>query len=248
VPDLDLELALASCGRDLAFPTTPDLVSAVARRLPARRQRRSRRRVLVLAFAIVLATAGIAAAVGASLHGLGIAFVDKLPAQTPGKGLDLGLPVKADEARSLAGFDLVLPGPPLGLPDAWFVDSAGGARVVTLVWRHRAGLPPQRKGVSVLVTETPGAIDPGLAKQLLAHKTQVQFMNVDGEQGIWISGAQHTLSYRSGTGSLRILKVRLVGNVLVWDRGDVLLRIEGARTLAGALRLASSFRKTKGTP
>jgi hypothetical protein len=242
VPDFDLELALASCGRDIAFPPTPDLVSAVASRLPARRRPRLRRRTLVLAFAIVLATAGIAAAVGAGLHGLGIAFVDKLPAQTPGKGLDLGLRVKEKEARSLAGFELVLPGAPLGMPDAWYVDNVGSGRVVTLVWRHRAGLPPERKGVSVLVTETSGTIDPRFAKQLLAGKTQVDFMTVNGQQGIWISGAPHTLSYRSGSGAERTLKVRLVGNALVWDHGNVLLRIEGARTLPGALRLATSFK------
>jgi hypothetical protein len=240
VPDLDL--ALAGLGRELAFPPTPDLASSVARRLEAvQRPRRSRRRALVLAFAIVLASAGVAAAVDAGLHGLGIAFVDKLPAQTPGKGLDLGLRVQADEARSLAGFDLVLPGPPLGMPDAWYVDNVGSGRVVTLVWRHHAGLPPARKGVSVLVTETSGTIDPAFAKRLLARKTQVQFLDVDGQQGIWISGASHTLSYRSGSGAERTLKVRLVGNALVWDHGDVLLRIEGARTLAGALRLARSF-------
>jgi hypothetical protein len=114
---------------------------------------------------------------------------------------------------------------------------------VSLVWHHRSGLPPERKGVSVLVTETRGALDPGLAKQLVAHGTRVRFMEVDGGQGIWISGDSHALSYRSGSGALRTLKVRIVGNVLVWNRGDVLLRIEGARTLAGALRLATSFQK-----
>ena len=92
MPDLDRELALAGCGRELSFPPTPDLVSAVARRLPsAGRQRRSRRRVLVLAFAIVLATAGIAAGVTAGLHGLGLVFVDRLPPVTPGKRLAPGV-------------------------------------------------------------------------------------------------------------------------------------------------------------
>jgi hypothetical protein len=246
VPDLDLELALAACGRELAFPATPELMGAVARRLEGvRRPGRSRGRMLVLAFALLLATAGVAAAVGAGLHGLGIAFVGKLP--TPGKGLDLGLQVKQDEARSLAGFEVVLPGAPLGAPDAWFVDSAGNGRVVTLTWRHRPGLPAARNGVSVLATETAGALDPALSKQLLAHQTRVQFLTVDGGQGLWISGAPHTLSYRTAAGAIGTQKVRLVGNVLVWNRGDVLIRIEGAHTLAGARRLALSFDHVHGT-
>jgi hypothetical protein len=248
VPDLDLELALAGCGRELSFPPTPDLVSVVARRLPgAGRQRRSRRRVLVLAFAIVLATAGIAAGVTAGLHGLGLVFVNRLPPVTPGKGLALGLKVKDTEARKLAGFTLVAPGPPLGKPDAWFVDDVQGAgRVVALVWGHHTGLPPVRHGVSVIVTESPGALDPGFLKKVLIQGTNVQNVKVGASDGIWISGPLHVLSYRSGTGAFATQRLRLVGNVLAWNRGPLLIRLEGARSLDEAQRLAASFKHGTG--
>jgi hypothetical protein len=243
VRDLDLELALAGCGRELSFPPTPDLVSAVARRLPlAVRRHRSRRRVLVLAFAILLATAGIAAGVTAGLRGLGVVFVDRLPPVPPGKGLSLGLQVKAAEARKLARFRLVMPGPPLGKPDALFVgDIGGGERSVALVWGHHPGLPPLRHGVSVIVTESAGSVNEGFLKKVLVQGTTLQNVKVGASDGLWIDGPMHLLTYLSGTGQFATQQLRLVGNVLAWNRGNLLLRIEGARTLAEAQRLAASF-------
>jgi hypothetical protein len=243
VPDLDLELALAGCGRELSFPPTPDLVSAVARRLEAvQRPRRTRRRMLVLAFAILLATAGIAAGVTASLHGLGLVFVDRIPPVKPGKGLDLGLRVRSDEARRLAGFRIVMPGPPLGTPDAWFVQNIQEERAVTLVWGADKDLPPIRHGVSVLATETPGSVEPAFASKFLGPGTHAASVTVNGAPGLWITGAPHVLAWNDG-GVFQQQKLRLVGNVLLWNRGALLLRIEGARTLAEALRLARSFGK-----
>jgi hypothetical protein len=247
VPDLDLELALAGCGRELSFPPTPDLVSAVARRLPQTvRRHRSRRRVLVLAFAILLATAGIAAGVTAGLHGLGLVFVNKLPPATPGKGLQLGLQVKPSEARRLASFRLVMPGPPLGKPDAWFVEDIGKDRAVALVWAHHNALPPERRGVSILVTETPGTTDPGILRKAIGPNSKVTAVRVNGVKGLWISGAPHALSYIAGSGAFQFQKVRLVGDVLVWNRGTLLIRLEGARSLDEAQRLATSFKHGTG--
>ena len=42
--------------------------------------------MLVLAFAILLATAGVAAGVTAGLHGLGVVFVERVPPVAPGTG------------------------------------------------------------------------------------------------------------------------------------------------------------------
>ena len=241
MPDLDLELALAACGRELAFPPTPDLVTAVARRLEAvAAPRRTRRRMLVLAFAIVLATAGIAAGVTASLHGLGLVFVDKIPPVTPGRGFDLGLRVKQDEARRLAGFRVITPGRPLGQPDAWFAQTVEETRVITLVWGARTDLPPPRRGVSVLATETPGSVDPGYITKFIGPDAKPTSIRVNGAPGLWITGAPHAISW-SSRGTFAHQNIRLVGNVIIWNQGPLLLRIEGARTLAEARRLASSF-------
>jgi hypothetical protein len=241
VPDLDLELALAGCGRELSFPPTPDLVSSVSRRLEAvRRPQRTRRRLLVLAFAILLATAGIAAGVTASLHGLGVVFVDKIPPVTPGKSLDLGLRVKKDEATRLVGFKIIMPGKPLGAPDAWFVQNVQATRAVTLVWGAHRNLPPIRRGVSILATETPGSVEPHFLTKMIGPDAHVQSLQINGAPALWISGAPHAIAWSDG-GTFRSQNVRLVGNVLVWNQGDLLLRIEGARTLAEARKLAASF-------
>jgi hypothetical protein len=237
VPDRDLELALAACGRELSFPQTPDLVSSVSRRIEAlQRPRRTRRRIFVLAFAVVLATAG--------LHGLGLVFVDRIPPIKPGAGLDLGLRVKQGEARSLAGFRIVMPGPPLRVPDGWFVQNIGSGpsseRAVALVWGSRKDLPPPRKGVSVLVTETPGKIEPAFAQKLIPPGAHVISVTVNGAPGIWITGKPHVLAWNDG-GAFQQQKLRLVGNVLVWNHAGLLLRIEGARTLDEAMLLAASF-------
>jgi hypothetical protein len=244
VSDLDLELALAGCGRELSFPPTPDLVTAVARRLPQTvRRHRSRRRVLILAFAILLATAGIAAGVTAGLRGLGVVFVDRLPPVTPGKGLALGLQVKPAEARKLAEFHLLMPGAPLGKPDAIFVDDIGGGeRAVAFVWGHHAGLPPVRHGVSVIVTESAGSVDQGFLKKVLVQGTRVTPVKVGTSDGLWIDGPMHLLTYVSGGGQFTTQKLRLVGDVLAWNRGSLLLRIEGTHSLAEAQRLARSFK------
>lgn len=238
MPENDIELALAGLAGRLAFPATPDLTGGVLGRLE--RPRRSRRRVLVLAFAVLLATAGVAAGVTAGLRGLGIVHVDKLPPLPPGKGVALGLRVRESEARRLVGFTLVLPGAPLGAPDAWYVSSVGSRRAVTLVWAQRAGLPPARHGVSVLVTETPGSLEPEVARKLIPPTATITAETVNGRRGIWITGSPHVLAWVSG-GEFQRQDLRLIGNVLVWNRGGVLLRVEGARTFAEAQELAASF-------
>jgi hypothetical protein len=243
VPDLDLELALAACGRDLAYPPTPDLVTSVERRLAAvvRPRRPHVRRRLVLAFAIVLATAGVAAAVTGGLHGLRLVFVDKIPPLRPGPGLQLGLQVKHEEARRLAGFDLLVPGKPLGTPPGWFVQDVGnGERVVTLAWGARRDLPSPRRGVSVLATEAEGSIERAFATKMIGPNAKILSITVNGGPGLWITGAPHAIAWTSG-GEFRQQTIRLVGNVIVWNQDHLLLRIEGARSLGEARRLARSF-------
>jgi hypothetical protein len=241
VPDLDLELALAGCGRELSYPPTPDLVASVSRRLEAaRRPQRTRRRLLVLAFAVLLATAGIAAGVTAGLHGLGVVFVDKVPPVTPGKSLALGLRVKQDELRRLVAFKVIVPGPPLGTPDAWFVENIQEERAVTLVWGAHPKLPPIRHGVSILATETPGRVEPAFASKFLGPNSKVASVRINGSPGLWITGAPHVIAWSDG-GAFQQQAVRLVGNVLAWNEGSLLVRIEGARTLAQARQLARSF-------
>jgi hypothetical protein len=47
---------------------------------------------------------------------------------------------------------------------------------------------------------------------------------------------------QDSTGRVQTDRVRLSGNVLLWQQGPVTVRIEGARTLGAALALARSLR------
>lgn len=61
--------------------------------------------------------------------------------------------------------------------------------------------------------------------------------------GYWIDGEPHLFfSYRDERGQLRQDRSRLAGNVLLWERGDLTLRIEGNLTKVEALRIAESVR------
>ena len=65
---------------------------------------------------------------------------------------------------------------------------------------------------------------------------------MNGREALWISGAPHFFAYvegnRRGRGRSPLY---LVGNALIWKRGDLTLRLEGKLSRAEALRIARSF-------
>jgi hypothetical protein len=63
-------------------------------------------------------------------------------------------------------------------------------------------------------------------------------VSVGGSTGYWISGAQHIFFYTDASGQIRYEQLRLAGDTLVFERNGVLVRIEGARNEADALRIA----------
>ena len=65
-------------------------------------------------------------------------------------------------------------------------------------------------------------------------------MTVDGEPGYWLDGAPHTLLYEHPSGGIREVPARLVGNTLVWQRGEQTLRLEADVTKERALAIARS--------
>jgi hypothetical protein len=70
----------------------------------------------------------------------------------------------------------------------------------------------------------------------------VSAVTVDGERGLWFQG-RHQYAYADRDGNIRSDSVRTAGNVLLWRRGDLLLRLEGARSKQEALRIARSVRE-----
>jgi hypothetical protein len=59
---------------------------------------------------------------------------------------------------------------------------------------------------------------------------------------VWIAGRPHELVFVDANGQPRSDSVRLAGNTLLWQHGDVLVRLEAHVPKAEALRIAQTMR------
>jgi hypothetical protein len=207
--------------------------------------------VLLLAAAVLVASPGTREAVARrlGLRGIGIQLGGPPPptvTTTPDKRLDLGLgnPVTLEQARGLVDFPVLVPtAPGFQRPDAVLVSEAvpPGGRV-DLVYRARPGLPASPyTDAGLLITEFRGQPTPEFIKKV-ANLGMVEEVTVAGEPGYWFSGEPHFFTYRDRNGTFREEQTRLAGNTLIWQRGDLTLRLEGELSQAEAIRVAESMR------
>jgi hypothetical protein len=206
---------------------------------------------VLLAAAVLVASPGTREAVARrlGLRGVGVELGGPPPPTVttrPGERLDLGLGelVTLEEARRRVGFPVLVPGAAgFRQPAAVYVNQsvpAGGR--VDLVYRARPGLPASPfTDVGLLVTEFRGQPTPDFIKKV-ARAGLVEEVTVAGQPGYWFSGEPHFFTYRDATGQFRDERTRLAGNTLVWERGELTLRIEGQLSRQRALRLAESMR------
>jgi hypothetical protein len=254
----ELERDLRELGTALEFPPTPDLATAVRRRLAAEpalgpRFRFGGRRALVLAFAVLAVAVGATMAVPSArtailewlgLRGVQIERTETSPARGPAAGSDLsdaerslGEPVTLDEARARARYRVVVPPEELGEPDAiYFLESGPGGQV-SFAYRDDGEL-------AVLVSEFAAGLDRDFIYKSVGPNTRVERADVDGQLGWWLEGEPHEFVYLDRElGDIRPETLRLATNTLLWVRGDLTLRIEGADlTKERALRIAEGFR------
>jgi len=162
------------------------------------------------------------------LRGVTIERVPRLPALPPGSALGarlgLGELITLDRARHAGGFTALLPPHATA---AYLAHDVPGGRISVLAGR-------------VLITEFRGTAQPFIFK-LIGPGTSPTVTRVNGAQGIYLSGAPHEVLFEASNGQIRTDRVRLAGNVLIWQQGPVIVRIEGARTLGGALAIARSL-------
>ena len=227
----ELEAVLTELGRQVEFPPTPNLAPAVRRRLG---ERRSWRRPVALVLAVLVVAIGATLAVPQArtaildwlgLPGVHIVRVEKLPPVPVVGNLDLGRQVTLAEARRRAPWLLV----PTDAPDRVYVSTAIPGGKVSLLW----GTPAS---VRLLLTEF--RAQQTYIEKLIEPNTEVERVDV-GDLGVWLE-QPHVLFFVDRDGRFRQNTARLAGKTLIWQQGDVTLRLEGKLSKAEALRIGRS--------
>lgn len=225
-----LERRLQELGGGIAYPATPRFELDFERR-PAR--------LRPLALALVVALAVLAGVLAFSpgarsaflelfrLRGATVELTESLPQVQPQQP-DFGERVGRAEAERRVGFELL----DLGEPDAIHVLDN---RLATLVYG-----PADRP--RLVLSQLNGAVWDGFVKKAAGPRTRIEEVDVGGEPGLFVSGDEHFVMFLDGDGNVRDDRTFLAGTVLLWNRGDLLLRLEGDLTRAQALELAAAVR------
>ena len=231
----ELELRLASLAGAIDYPPTPDLAAAVERALEPQPSRRLRLRPLAVGLAVALAVAAgvLAASPGARsaflelfrLQGATVTRLESLP-EVELVAPDLGERVSREEAERRVGFMLLVP-TGWGRPDAVHVRDG---RVASLVYG-----PAERP--RLVLSQLDGSVWDGFVKKAAGGGTRIEEVTVGGERGLFVSGDEHYVMYLS-EGRVLDERTSLAGNVLLWNRGPLLLRLEADVSRDEALELA----------
>jgi hypothetical protein len=212
----DLELELRDLAAHLEIPADPSMSGTVLARLARRRRRR---RVATLAVATGVAALAVAFAVPGSrasllrffhLRGAAVSIVDRLPPLTPHRSL--GEPIGFAQTH----FRLRLPSG--RRPERLYAGDGG-------YWLRYPGL---------LLFEFEGGAGAQLIKKAALGTTDVQYVEVGGEPGIWVGG-HHALFLPGGPPVA-------ARRVLIWQHGRMTLRLEGIMGRDQALAIARSVR------
>jgi hypothetical protein len=220
----------------------------VRRRLPVGG---SLRRSLVLAaLALLILAGGVYAAVPGvrdavkDFLGLQGATVERratLPTPRPERALDLGTRTTLEAAGERIAFAPLVPAA-LGPPDRVYLRRGLPGGELSLAYRPRPGLP--RAGTTdlgALLSEFRGDLVPEYIEKVAGPATSTERLTIDGDRAIWIEGAPHFLIYRDPSGDVIESTMRLAQNVLLLERGDLLIRLEGAFGRDRAVAIARSL-------
>jgi hypothetical protein len=270
--DSELEAAMRSLGRDIAFPATPDLAATVRMRLAQQSPVQPRApwfslplwpRVVAAAVLAVVVLLGAAAAVSPDarqaiaqrlgLRGVAITHVEELPTPTaePARvatstpsppGAGLNLGTRMELEQARG-----LVGFPLLVPSGLGQPDAVyvfNTNQVSLVYAPRADLPqaPQSISVGLLVTEFRATLDETLFQKGVPPGGRLEEVRVGANRGFWISGVPHSFFYRDPSGNVQQDRSRLAGNTLLWEQNGLTLRLESALERDESIRIAESLR------
>ena len=223
----------------VAVPEAPDLAPAVLARLEGRPfpwRRAAALALAVLAVAIAAAFA-VPQARTTILHwfhigGATIERVETLPPaveRSRAGGLGRSMSLKAAERE--VGFHILLPPYKCCGPGRVYVLGDSLATVILGIGRNH----------HALLSEFP-SFGPLSMKKLTIGETRVEDARVNGNEAVWIEGGTHTLKYFDRRFGVQEQNVLIHGNVLIWARGELTLRLEGRLTKQEALFFARNTR------
>lgn len=254
---LQIEELLTRTAGMVEFPETPDLSSAVEQRIRAQSETVPRpvprsRFVFALA-AVVLVLLAFFAIAGdarrAVAEWLGVSGVrievdegSRSPA-VPSTPVDLALGERMTlaEARQLVDFQIAAAGI-LGDPDQVWVDDSVQRPRVSFVFEETPDLPADEiTGVGAVLTQFRAGVHPHAMKKVAGTDTEIEFTELNGRPAYWIEGAPHEVVLLDTSGAALPLTSRLAGNVLLWESGEITLRLESGLSFEGALRVAHSI-------
>jgi hypothetical protein len=92
-----------------------------------------------------------------------------------------------------------------------------------------------------VVTQFRADIGPQTFEKVILSGTRVEPTAVSGSPAYWIEGGEHYFFFRDANGQVLDATIRLVGSTLMWERDGLTVRIEGAPSLADAVRVAESM-------
>ncbi|WP_436498790.1 hypothetical protein [Actinokineospora sp. HUAS TT18] len=131
--------------------------------------------------------------------------------------------VTLEEARELVRFDVVVPSA-LGAPSQ--VGVSADRMVVSMAWP------------GVRLDQVGARLAPYFVKTVY---DEVEFTMVDGDEALWLP-SPHEIVVQSPGGAQRAEPARLAGRTLIWQTGNVTLRLEGDLDRARAVEIAESAR------
>jgi hypothetical protein len=254
-PDLELSVGARLRAPEKAAADRPPLAGpAIAE--PARSRRRLlpptgfRRSLAIAVVALLVLAGGVFAAVPSvrdavldffGLQGATVERREQLPPPPEPAPLRLGERTALDEARTSLGFDPLVP-EAAGDPAAVFVKRQVPGGSIALTYRPSGDLPEARTGLGLLVEEFRGDLAPEYFGKTAGQATRIERLRVDEDRAIWLEGAPHFFFYRAPNEPFREEQLRLAQNVLLLERGRLLIRLEGAFDLDRAVELARSLR------
>jgi hypothetical protein len=234
------------------FPKTPPLAPGVAAAAQgASLRRRRRRRIAVIAIALLTGVPAAALAVSPGLRehvletfglrGVTIVRVARLPPVGPdARRLSLGRHVTLREAQR-ALKQRVQPPAALGKPDGIYADPLFLGVDISLLYEPRTVAARLGARKRVVVSMLRGTFKAQYLYKMLGGSSRVTKLRVGAQPAVLVTGQPHLVFLFLDGNETDQTHFRLAGNVLLWQRKALIVRIEGDLPAAELVRIARSI-------